>query len=107
VRLACWNNKLTALPKLPASLKDLGCSNNKLTGIDLTPCQSLRSIDCSYNDMTNKGAVKGFDRWDDSLYKYEPQNVQQAKTIFSTGRESTFLNWFLFIVCFGWIWMWF
>jgi len=29
------------------------------------------------------------------------------KTIFSTGRAATFLNWFLFIVCFGWIWMWF
>ena len=28
-----------------------------------------------------------------------------GKTIFNTGRAATFLNWFLFIVCFGWIWM--
>jgi uncharacterized repeat protein (TIGR02543 family) len=30
-----------------------------------------------------------------------------AKTIFSTKYEATGWNWFLFIVCFGWIWMWF
>jgi len=29
------------------------------------------------------------------------------KTIFSTGYESTFWNWVLFILGFGWIWMWF
>jgi len=33
--------------------------------------------------------------------------AQWAKTIFSTKHESSFLTWFLFIVCFGWIWMWF
>jgi len=30
-----------------------------------------------------------------------------AKTIFSTKYESNFLNWLLFLVAFGWIWMWF
>ena len=30
-----------------------------------------------------------------------------VKTIFSTKYESNFLNWVLFVVCFGWIWMWF
>jgi len=30
-----------------------------------------------------------------------------GKTIFGTGRPATFLNWILFFVCFGWIWMWF
>jgi len=30
-----------------------------------------------------------------------------AKKIFSTKYDSNFLNWILFIVCFGWIWMWF
>ena len=29
------------------------------------------------------------------------------KTIFSTGYEATPLNWVLFFVLFGWIWMWF
>jgi len=31
----------------------------------------------------------------------------QKKYIFSTKYEATFLNWILFFVCFGWIWMWF
>ena len=50
----------------------------------------------------------------DSAYKYAkvsapttPGSDPSPKTIFSTGREATFLNWFLFVVCFGWIWMWF
>jgi len=30
-----------------------------------------------------------------------------AKKIFSTKYDSNFLNWILFFVCFGWIWMWF
>ena len=29
------------------------------------------------------------------------------KYIFSTKYEATFLNWILFFVCFGWVWMWF
>ena len=29
------------------------------------------------------------------------------KTIFTTKYKATFLNWILFFVCFGWIWMWF
>jgi len=29
------------------------------------------------------------------------------KRIFSTRYDSNFLNWILFFVCFGWIWMWF
>jgi uncharacterized repeat protein (TIGR02543 family) len=33
--------------------------------------------------------------------------AQWAKTIFSTKYEATFLNWILFFVCFGFIWMWF
>ena len=28
-------------------------------------------------------------------------------TIFTTKYKATFLNWILFFVCFGWIWMWF
>jgi len=33
--------------------------------------------------------------------------AQWAKTIFSTKYEATFLNWILFFLCFGFIWMWF
>jgi len=33
--------------------------------------------------------------------------AQWTKTIFSTKYVSNFWNWVLFIVCFGWIWMWF
>ena len=29
-----------------------------------------------------------------------------SSTVFGTTWPSTILNWFLFIVCFGWIWMW-
>jgi len=32
---------------------------------------------------------------------------QPVKYIFSSRYESTPFNWFLFIICFGWIWMWF
>jgi len=35
------------------------------------------------------------------------QWTQQAKKIFPTKYDATFLNWILFFVCFGWIWMWF
>jgi len=40
-------------------------------------------------------------------YKDAPAPPPPPNTIFSTGYEATFLNWILFIVCFGWIWMWF
>ena len=30
-----------------------------------------------------------------------------VNTIFSTSYEASFLNWILFFICFGWIWMWF
>ena len=29
------------------------------------------------------------------------------KYIFSTKYKATIINWILFFVCFGWIWMWF
>lgn len=38
---------------------------------------------------------------------FEPLPQNNANTIFSTGYESNFWNWFRFIVLFGWIWMWF
>ena len=35
------------------------------------------------------------------------QSTARVNTIFSTGWPSTFWNWLLFFLCFGWIWMWF
>jgi hypothetical protein len=34
-------------------------------------------------------------------------NLKTIKRIFSTKYEATFLNWILFFLCFGFIWMWF
>jgi len=39
-----------------------------------------------------------------ATYKDAPSTV---KKIFSTRYDATFLNWILFFLCFGWIWMWF
>jgi len=39
-----------------------------------------------------------------ATYKDAPSTV---KKIFSTKYDATFLNWILFFVCFGFIWMWF
>jgi len=106
LRLACWNNHLTALPALPASLQDFQCSNNKLTGMDLSPCKALTNLDCRYNNMTSKNAVKGFSRWDDGEYgffKYEPQNVPQVSHFWDSW--SPFMQWVLKYILFGWIWM--
>ena len=39
---------------------------------------------------------------------FEPiPTSNDTRTIFSTDYESSFWNWFKFIVLFGWIWMWF
>ena len=35
------------------------------------------------------------------------QSTARANTIFNTGWPSTFWNWLLFFLGFGWIWMWF
>ena len=34
-------------------------------------------------------------------------NTTESKRIFSTNYDATPLNWILFFVCFGFIWMWF
>ena len=41
----------------------------------------------------------------EGLAKNPPPNP--LKTIFTTKYEATLINWILFFVCFGWIWMWF
>jgi len=41
------------------------------------------------------------------LRENAPPPPPPIKYIFSTKYEATFLNWILFFVCFGWLWMWF
>ena len=41
------------------------------------------------------------------LTKKTTPQPNPVKKIFSTKYDATFLNWILFFVCFGWIWMWF
>jgi alpha-tubulin suppressor-like RCC1 family protein/surface antigen len=41
------------------------------------------------------------------FYRYYEPPEDTIKRIFGTKYESTFWNWFKFIVFFGWIWMWF
>jgi len=45
----------------------------------------------------------------DALYALNSaySNLQSKKMIFTTRYESNFLNWILFFLCFGFIWMWF
>jgi len=42
-----------------------------------------------------------------ATYKDAPTPPTPKKYIFSTKYEATFLNWILFFLCFGFIWMWF
>jgi len=37
----------------------------------------------------------------------QPPPSPQKSYIFSTRYEATFINWILFFLCFGWLWMWF
>jgi len=106
--LTCNENKLTTLPKLPFGLSELYCQSNRLTSIDLTGVISLWIIVCTHNDMKDPSDVIGFelDHWVGNNHFY-PQNSTQTNYILTTKYEATFQNWFLFIVCFGWIWMWF
>jgi hypothetical protein len=62
--------------------------------------------------MTDENSVIGFDgTWDGVNFIFAPQGTQDTvKDCFklwgiTTKWEKTPLNWFLCIVCFGWIWM--
>ncbi|MCL2495472.1 MAG: hypothetical protein FWE98_07455 [Oscillospiraceae bacterium] len=61
--------------------------------------------------MKSKADVIGFkDTWDGTYYKFDPQNgaTPPPNLLPGTNREATPLNWILYIVFFGWIWMrWF
>ena len=76
--LTCDDNDLTSLPKLPSEMQGFICSNNMLTGLDVTgfDFSKLFILDCSHNNITSPTAVIGFTPiWDDTYYKYNPQNV--------------------------------
>ena len=50
-QLDCSNNKLTALPELPASLSELNCNWNQLTTLPELPA-SLTYLECDSNQLT-------------------------------------------------------
>ena len=50
-KLDCSNNKLTALPELPASLSELNCNWNQLTTLPELPA-SLTYLECDSNQLT-------------------------------------------------------
>ena len=101
--LDCSRNKLKSLPSLPSGLSSLGCNNNLLESIDVTgrPISILR---CGQNYMKRTSDVKGFTgTWDGVICDFDPQNLKLWGKY--TEHDNTPLNWFLLIVCFGWIWM--
>ena len=52
--LDVYNNKLTYLPKLPASIEEVSCKQNKLISIDtLKYCPNIKRLDCSNNKLSN------------------------------------------------------
>jgi len=52
--LDCYDNQLTSLPPLPASLKILNCSYNQLTSLpDLKDLPSLKELYCDGNQLTS------------------------------------------------------
>jgi hypothetical protein len=50
-RLWCYQNELTSLPPLPATLTDLTCSQNRLTSLPALPA-GLTDLISSYNDIS-------------------------------------------------------
>jgi Leucine-rich repeat (LRR) protein len=52
VSINCSFNKLTSLPKLPKSLKELNCESNELTSLPELP-DSLQNLLCFYNKLTS------------------------------------------------------
>ena len=50
--LRFWRNKVTSLPELPGSLRELHCSDNQLTSLPELP-SSLTSLDCGNNQLTS------------------------------------------------------
>lgn len=53
------HNKLSKLPNMPVTLKELLVRHNKITDIScLDDCYSLRRLDCSYNHITTIPYIK-------------------------------------------------
>jgi len=93
-------------------------------GGSVTPTSVVQARGSSYNLPTPIRSGYTFNGWSlngggslsGNMYTFDTSNgtvtaqwtvVQQAKKIFTTKYDATFINWILFFLCFGWIWMWF
>jgi len=93
-------------------------------GGSVTPTSVAQAAGTTYNLPTPTRSGYTFNGWllsgggnlSGNVYTFGTSNgtataqwtaVQQTKKIFSTKYDATFLNWILFFICFGWIWMWF
>jgi len=57
------------------------------------------------NEIVFKIGDTVFFTWEITITGRLTETISKGKYIPGTTREPTFLNWFLYIVCFGWIWM--
>ncbi len=67
--LYCGQNKLTALPALPASLKFLDCNYNQITTLPTLP-SGLFYLNCAGNDLTSLPPLPATLRWMDCQANY-------------------------------------
>ncbi|MDR0530787.1 MAG: hypothetical protein LBG83_01805 [Oscillospiraceae bacterium] len=109
VGLSCGYNRLTALDvSKNTALKGLDCSDNQLTALDVSKNTKLQYLDCRMNWLKSEDRVPGLAevRARGGIVWFSPQRYNCFKLWGkSTTWEKTPLNWFLLIVCFGWIWM--
>jgi Leucine-rich repeat (LRR) protein len=116
-RLWCSYNQLTALDVSRNTALDwLECNNNQLTELDVSQNTKLGWFICHLNRLPSEDSVPGLAevraRGGSVSFSPQRQNDPDGDGIENfelygkvTKHSKTPLNWFLLIVCFGWIWM--
>jgi len=100
------NARFTNYTALSARISELkSTSNNNYTTDTWNAFQDALSAAQSVANNANATQTQVDNALNDLNSTY--RNLQLKKMIFSTKYEATFLNWILFFLCFGWIWMWF
>ncbi|MDR2647194.1 MAG: hypothetical protein LBB67_03610 [Oscillospiraceae bacterium] len=111
LRLVCDNNRLEYLDlSYNTKLEQLSVRNNELEMLDLSENRNLEKADVSYNFFESRDELFGSLGVD---VIFEPQKSYADPVVknyfklwgITTKWEKTPLNWFLCVVCFGWIWM--